>query len=205
MKKIDEALTQLSDVIGGPDFDFRPRWDGPNRVVWDMVSGTEAQPRLASPIEHVWEVSAEWSPMSDVTVEIDPSTMGSASWALAGRGDDLVLCGYAWDPYLVQAGFPLMDIVDTSHTTVTRQDTIDGYARAGILKAAKLPEFWDFSVQKSVSPRLDEYRVGDYCVLNVDRGRYLPGEPVRRRILTLAGEAGSEWVKITTGMDYSDG
>lgn len=202
LKTVDEALEQLSDVIGGPDFDFRPRWDGADQIVWDMVSGTEEQPRLASSTEHVWEVSADWSPLSDVSVETDPTLMGSASWATAGRGDDSVIVGYAWDPYLIDNGFPLMDLVDTSHTSVTDQDTIQGYADGNLARARELPQFWDFQAQAGESPRLPEYRVGDYCVLNVDSGGYLQAGRVRRRILTRSGAAGDPMVKITTGAVY---
>lgn len=203
MKKIDEALAQLSDVIGGPDFDFRPYWEVETRkVAWRFVSGTEERPRLASSSEHVWEVSADWSPMSDIGVETDPTAMGSASWALAGRGDDSVLCGYSWDVSLIDAGFPLMDIVDTSHGNVTEQDTLDGYAAAGTMRGREIPEFWDFSALATESPRLAEYWTGDFCRLNVDHGAYIPAQSVRRRILALSGAAGSDWVKITTGRDY---
>lgn len=202
LKELGEALDQLSDVINGPDIDFRPRWDGPDYVIWDMVTGTEEQPRLASQTEHVWEVSAEWSPLSDVSVELDPSGVGSVSWAMAGRGDDSVLCGYAADPFLTDRGFPLMELVDTSHTTVTQQATIQGYAAGNLARGRELPAFWDFQAQVSVSPRLNEYREGDFCVLNIDAGGYLAAGPVRRRILTLSGAAGSEWVTITTGVAY---
>jgi hypothetical protein len=205
LKNVDEALTQLSGVENGPDFDFRLRYKqgtSDTQVEWAMVSGTESQPRLMSELAHGWDLTAQQSSGGELDVQTDPTVMGSLSWSSAGRGNDSVLIARAYDPSLIDNGVPLLEIVDTSHTNVTVQSTLDGWAEEPLRTAKGPSEFWSFRARLDEPPRLRDYRVGDMCVVRVQGDPYVPDGEHRRRILCLSGEHGSPWVTITCGESF---
>src|SRR6185369_14533175 len=100
-----------------------------------MRVGTEQDPLLHSDRVIRWNVTTQQSPVSDLTVDFDASNLGSISWATGGRQDDEVLVARATDFTLTDQGYPLMEIVDTSHTSVSKQATLNGYAAGNLLTA----------------------------------------------------------------------
>jgi len=199
LKNVDEALDQLSGVENGPDFDFRLRWKDDSHVEWALVSGTEKHPQLSADQVFVWDLSAAESAGTDLTVQVNPSAMGSLSWSSAGRGDDSVIIAQAYDPLLVDRGMPLMELVDTSHTNVSEQKTLDGWAREQLRTGKQPSEFWSFSASLRSAPWLRDYRVGDHVVVQVSDDPYIPDGSYTRRILELSGDETGQWVKITCG------
>ncbi|WP_025159394.1 hypothetical protein [Leifsonia aquatica] len=199
LKNIDEALAQLSGVERGPDFAFRLRWRPDGKLEWVMTSGTEASPLLIGPNPPQWDVNASRTSGADLAVKTNPAQMGALSWATAGRGDDKVMMSRAYDPALTNAGVPLLELVDNSHTSVEFQDTLDGYARAGLRTGGRPSEFWSFKASLLSTPWLRDFYEGDYCDIFIQDDPYLPPTPARRRILELSGDDEGLWVSITCG------
>lgn len=175
-KPVGEAIQDLSNVEDGPETNFQPRFTTDRLgVEWVMQVGTVAQPLLFSPQRPQWNLTVPQSPVSKFTIDGDASKMGSWSWQTGGRQSDDVLVARAYDPALVDAGFPLMDVLDTSHTSVSKQSTLDGYAKAGALLGKQLTETWSFTVEafptdeegNPAGPQLTAWNVGDFCDLTV--------------------------------------
>lgn len=199
MKIVDDALKQLSEVQNGPDIMFDLYQVDDSHMRWRMRTGTEQSPRLTGKDVHVWDVAGAASGVASLAVKTDPSRMGSNSWAVAGRGDDTVLVAKKFDDTLVAAGFPLLDIVDTSHTNVSEQSTLDGYAAANAATGQTWGEFWEFDARLDQQPFLDQYRVGDDALIIVGDDSYLPAGEYRRRILAISGDIDGQLAKIVTG------
>ncbi|GAA3581023.1 hypothetical protein GCM10022198_00140 [Klugiella xanthotipulae] len=199
---VEDTLSALSGVIGGPDFDFRLRLRNPSYFEWEFLAGTQDEPRLISPDTHTWDLSAPDSAGSDLTVSTNPSSMASLSWAVGGRGDNSVLVAQAYDPLLIQDDHPLLEAVDTSRTSVSVMATLAGHAQAPLRTGRRPWEFWKFSASLRSTPFLSEYQVGDLCTLAVHDSPYIPAGEYTRRIVALSGDDTSDWVKITLGEVY---
>lgn len=173
-KPVGEALDDLTNLIGGPEFAFVPQFTSDRLAIqWVMLAGTIADPLIHSNRVTRWYVTADQSPITDLSVVFDASNMGSLAWVTGGRSSDDFLLARTTDSTLTDAGYPFMEVLDSSHTSVSVQTTLDGYA-AGIIKGAKLPtENWSFSVKahpvdengQPAGPQLGDYAVGDFIQL----------------------------------------
>lgn len=199
LKRVDEALNQLTGVVGGPDFAFVLRRASETHFEWLMKSGTETRPQLGSTDALVWDLSASDSSGSGLSVDTNPQNMCSLSWATGGRSDDRVLVSRQYDRALVDDGFPLLEAVDTSHTSVSEQATLDGWAKAPLRTGRRPAEFRSFKASLHAPPWLSEYSVGDFCELAISGDRYTPDGLYRHRILEISGDESGDWVDVTLG------
>jgi hypothetical protein len=139
--------------------------------------------------------------------------MGSRAWLTGGNQSDDVLVSRSYDPTLVNAGFPLMELIDTSHQSVSRQSTLDGWASAATLAGRGTTETWSFTVEAwptdedgdPAGPQADTYNTGDFAKLIVQK--YDPvtgrGDPYLRdggefpqRIIGRSGDETGQRLKI---------
>lgn len=176
-KPVLEAIEDMSKVIGGPDFVFQPRFTSDMLgVEWLFRTGTEAEPLITSQSRPVWNVTRPESPVSGLTIAEDGSKLLSLGWQVGGRQDDKVLVARAYNPALVDANFPLMEAVDSSHSSVSEQDTLDGHAESAVRLGQKAQEVWAFTAKanprdqagKPAGPLLSQFRVGDFAELVFD-------------------------------------
>lgn len=213
-KPVKEALDQNTQVLGGPEYAFVPRFNSDRTgLVYDMRVGTNEDPLLHSDRVVRWNVTTQQSPVSDLTVDFDASNLGSISWATGGRQDDEVLVARATDFSLTDQGYPLMEIIDTSHTSVSKQATLNGYAAGNLLIAKTPTETWSFKVRAHpvdargniAGPQLGDYAVGDFCQLaisdfNEETGRgdrlFRKKRLVPLRIIGLSSDAVGDFVTV---------
>lgn len=177
-KPVMEAIEDLANVIGGPEFAFTPRFtEDMLGVEWLFRTGTEAQPLITSQSHPVWNATRPESPVSDLSVSEDGSKLLSLGWQVGGRQDATVLVARAYDPMLVDAGFPLMEAIDGSHSSVSEQSTLDGWAAAAVRSGQRAREVWSFTAKANprdedgnpAGPLLGQYQVGDFADLVMDR------------------------------------
>ena len=213
-KPVGEALDQLSEVEGGPEMLHTARFtaDGTGIEVL-FQTGTTAQPLISSTAVLSWDLTAPESAGYGLTIDEDASELGSLSWATGGRSADTVVVSRAYDSALVDLGFPLMEITDSSHSSVSEQATLDGYAAANVAGGRRPAEVWAFNTKaypvgsdgNSAGHSIDEYTVGDYATLHLDpydpeTGRGDPylaeGGTVLQRIVGLSGDSAGDEIKI---------
>lgn len=176
-KSVLEAIEQISQTENGPEINFLPRFTADSLgVEWLFQTGTTAQPLITSNASLSWSITAPDSPVSKFETHHDSSGMGSLSWWTGGRQADDVIVSRAYDPKLIDAGYPLLERVDTSHSTVSVQSTLDSYAAADVAMASRPTEIWSFTVQanpvdeygKPAGPWVGQYSVGDFIDLIID-------------------------------------
>jgi len=204
-KAVGTVLSQLTESKNGPDIRFQLRQKSPTHFEWVLETGTEDTPRLQSPTTHRWDLGAEDTAGSSLSVHTNTAAMADVAWATGGRSNDTVLVSYASSTRLRDARYPLLETVDSSHSDVTVQATLDGYAKEA-LRTAYLPaQFWSFQARADMAPHLTEYAVGDLACIHVEGSPYIPDGDYTRRIVALSGDETGQWVTITLGQVYENG
>lgn len=200
--KVGPALTALSGVENGPDFRFQLEWDGPDRFRWVFNSGTQEQPRLQGTDVFAWQVDQG----SGLKIQTDPTLMGSLAWSQGGRANDTTLIRSLYDPTLIDAGFPMLELETSASLNVVDESTLDSWNEETLRTAHKPWEFWSFRIRADRSPLPTEYNLGDLINVIVTKstpiagGYVLPGE-YTRRIVQLSGDLDG-WINVTCGENY---
>lgn len=198
-KPVGDALSDITNVINGAEFRFTPKWvDGSStKIFWDFESGTEEKNKLISTnIEH-FDVEAEGFIGSDL--EIDSAGGGeSLVWASTGGGEK-TLVSRAYDDTHVAEKIPLLELVDSSHTTVSVQSTLDSHARTALLQASRDEGFWRLKISLQGFLKLSSLQVGDLCDVTVTTHPIVPSGTYRRRILEMKGDESGLWVELNLG------
>lgn len=209
LKNLGTVLKQLTEVEGGPDIRFKPRLTSDRLgIEWVLETGTETSPMLSGATTHLWNASVEESPLSGFGVTVDGGNLTGLGWATGGRSGDEVMVARSSDSWLTDHGWPLLESLDSSHSSVSEQGTLDGYATASTLQGRGPLEEWSFTVEANTSPRLAEFWEGDWCVVDVDGYNpdtgtgdpylYEPVYGARRRITGISGDEQGLTVKVTT-------
>lgn len=220
-KGVLEAIEDNANLENGPEFAFLPSFtEDQLGVRWLFRTGTEEQPLITSTSVPWWNVTAAQSPVSGLKTVEDGSKLVSLGWQLGGKQEDSVLVGRAYDPALVDAGYPLMENVDSSHATVSEQATLDEYAVAQVAAGQRAEEVWSFTAKAHpvdeedgtpAGPQFGQYRVGDYAEVSLsewhaatDDEPWELGDPflseggsTEHRIVGLAGDEQGEDIDVS--------
>ena len=163
---IGDEIRNLMNVEGGPDIKLKGRLTEDRLGIECVVStGTEAKPRLASEVIHVWDLTVPESSASNLNIDEDGSNVASLAWATGGNAGDTVLVGRSYDPTLVDNGFPLYELPPDDHPTAKVQKTLDAYAAEAAFAGRATTEVWSFDVEANEQPTVGSYATGDYCDL----------------------------------------
>lgn len=185
LKSYAQIIADLIASDNGPDLRFDPVLalgpDG-NYVSWDVQIGTP----------YVGQLSTPWAWDAGVTArlawDIDFSAMAFKLYATgAGSGIDKVI-RQTTDLTLVNLGFPMLEDVDSGHTSETEPIILDSYAAAGLAARSRPVEQWTIQVQASGDPPLGSYRAGDAMLLDVRGDALHQDGTYRRRITSISGD-----------------
>lgn len=200
-KPVNEAIIDFTKRDGGPDFVLDARFQVSRLAIeWLLRTGSDAQPELRSTSVHRWDLTAEQTSTRGLKFDPDASMLGSVSWATGGRSADLALVERASSSFLTLAGYPLREIIDTSHTDVKDRATLREYATENLTRGQGVTNVFSFEVRKDEPPYLGQYDIGDYCDLIIRGDPIIPDSPetgYRHEISAISGDDG-DWVKITT-------
>lgn len=196
-----EDLTKRAD--GGPDFAFEARRDS-TELALEYVMRAGA-PLLGEFIGS-WPVGSLESPVTKLKVKDDGARLATHVWMQAGRTDSKVIVARASNPDLITtAGYPHLDFVDTTHSDVVIQATLDAYATEHAEGRRTLGRSLSFDVKGTpiasdgtlIGPSLGEYRPGDFVSLDVAAGNpYLTEGEITVRVLGISGDETGVDVRI---------
>lgn len=205
-KNVGEVLRQLQEVEGGPDVRFMPRFTADRLgVEWVLQTGTEAEPLLYGSSTHTWDVTASKSPVSGLAIREDASALASLGWATGGRVSDEALVSRAYDSALIGLGYPLLEVMDSTHSSVSVQGTLDGHAQQSVSSGRSPVEIWSFDVEASSQPMVGSFWEGDYAELDITpydstTGAGDPyireGGTFQQRIVSIGGDEKGETVRV---------
>lgn len=196
MKRVGAALDDLTKQERGPDFAFdAQRASDGLGLRYVMRHGSEANPRIGTHAG-VWSLGKS-SPISGLRTADAVAAGRSASWMTAGKQAGAPLISRARNTAMITAGYPPLSVVDTSHSDVSIQATLDSYNAVNIADAAKLVRDLSFSVRGDASPALGAYRPGDTMTIDVpDSHAWLPPGELGIRITSISGDETGKLVSI---------
>ncbi|MFJ3030874.1 hypothetical protein ACIP5Z_02080 [Rothia terrae] len=134
--QIDKRLTELSEVIMGPDIMFRPRWadDSHTRIQWVLMHGTSLSTNIPQQFTPDFDTTV---PVADIGL---PSIASSAAmltnrvWVTgAGEGEGIERVK-AENFDTVRAGYPFLETVQSNSdvkSSLSLQQKADGSLLAG--------------------------------------------------------------------------
>lgn len=203
-RTVGDFIRDTSRVIGGPEVNFQGRLRADRKgLEFLFQTGTGAQPFITSLSDVTWDLTAEKSPISNFQVDEDATGLASLAWQVGGRSTDTVKVARAYDPTLIDAGYPLMESFDSSHTDVSEQPYLDSLAAADVQNAPL--ETWSFDALVNGRPSIAEYAVGDFHTVKIAKYNrklrigdpwYPDGGQFRRRLVGRSGDHKGRTVKL---------
>lgn len=193
-KFVQEAVEDIAELLGGVEWDWVPLLDESDRLSWHLVTGTDAQREITSDFWHTWTLGGEEPDLVGWEGKISGEFLASTTIFTGGKDEDKVLISQRHDTTLLDAGFPLVEVWDSSHSSVSIQGTLDGWAE-GRLAEGQLPvHYWTFSVR---SERAVGIRKGDWCTIDTENHWAVPDGTHTRRIVEVSGTDDPAMLRIT--------
>ena len=189
--RIDKRLTELSDVIGGPDIMFVPEWADESRqyIRWAMHTGTPAYPPLSQTWTMVIDASAPEPQVSELSMNVDGSHYATRAYATGtGQGAGIAMRMYD-DKALLRDGHPLLEGT-TSYPSVSETSTLSAYARAGTSIRPMVELHATIDIADHRSP-YGQWMVGHNAIVKPGPWHTIPNLEKPLRIVRMAGDLDS--------------
>jgi hypothetical protein len=195
---VGDRLRQLRDVLDGPDIQFVPRFTEDRLgVEWVLRLGTPTQPLLFSAQEPVFQYSAAESSVSGLQGKIDGRFLAERAFSSGGKQADKVLISTSTDTTLHAQGFPLLEDVDSKHSSVSNLSTLQGYSDEMVLAGKSVSEVMTFDHQAHRTPKLGSFTVGDFARVAIKNHAYYDDGNHRMRIARISGDEKGKKLGIT--------
>ena len=201
-KPVREALDDLSQLEAGVEYDFTPYVDQNSLDVSFLLRTGTDQTRIITPNRHLLQIGGTSSFVGNLTRTITAPRLWSQSIYMGGKDSDKVIAARATTANLTNNGFPHMTEWDTTHVTVSRQQTLQAYATGSINNAA-VQETWDFQLRATTIPTL---RHGDEITFEFQNSTVIPDGTYTRRVLAIEHRSESQsWLTVkAVGNNYGE-
>lgn len=200
LRWIGEALRELTEVEGGPDIRFRPRFRGDDSTYMEWVL------ELGNPL--LQQVGPKWRwdetrPDSKVVIgsaNVDGRSMAARTWRPGqGQEQDMPLGQDTNERMVTEQGLPWME-TDTASKQEPNLHVLDSLAKADLAQAAGPIE--QFTVKAQVQggngqPAIGHFLPGDLADVVVAEGHPLINPGLHTvRIMAISGDD-TEWCTVT--------
>jgi hypothetical protein len=176
-----QRLQELTQVDNGPDVLFEPYLAtvGNLRYVRHrMLVGTPWLVQPGVPLLFDYRSS-----LVLLTIAGDGSAQADTAFVKGTGNEAGQLYGYATNPGPTAAKWPMLDMVDSNHTSASDQSTLDSWATADVALYSTQPEQWQATVRADAEPRLGTYLPGSFASYSVKNHHYLPNGTFTYRIV----------------------
>lgn len=199
-KPVQEAVDDIANLLGGVEWDWVPVVDDMERLSLALVTGTDADVEITSTYWHTWQAGGELPDTGPVTVKVSPEFMASTAIFTGGKDDDRTMIARATSNDLIIAGIPMTEVWDSSHSSVSQQATLDGWAGKRIEEGQAPVQYWGFDVR---ADRAAGLRHGDWCTIEISDHWLIPDGSYPRRIVEVSGTEKQEWLNVTVAGELS--
>lgn len=196
-------LRELSEVDYGFDYLISSAWAVTLGVPGITRAFTTYYPRAGADLPLVFDMAGPGVSAGNVLVsglEEDATTLANCTFAVGKTTDDVALLGIYSNPALNTLGYPWLER-SRSWSTVERQPTIDGYAKA-LYDESQNPDVpIELSVLTDTYPRIGDYHLGDRVTLDMQPSTNFP-DGYRQLVRIIAWEhqppdSGPETLRLT--------
>lgn len=176
-----QRLQEITQDDGGPDVLFQPYLTvvgGLRYIRHRLLVGT---PWLVQPgVPMLFDYR---SSLVKLTIAGDGSDQADTAFVKGSGNEAGQLYGYARTSQPTTSGWPMLDMVDSDHTSTSEQPTLDGWAAADVALYSSQPEQWQAIVRADDEPRWGSYGPGHFASYSVKNHRWLRNGTYAYRIL----------------------
>lgn len=178
---VGSRLQELTQVIDGPDIDFKPYFDpaNPGYIRWAMRIGTPVLQQQGAAISFDQGSSFE-------TFGVDVNGTGLATGVIVKgtSSSNAPTATYSHSSALTDAGYPELEMVDSTHTDAIDPNTMQGWSDGDLSLWSQNVETWSPLVRLDArAPDLSSYDPGSYATFTVTRHWWQPAGSYVQRIL----------------------
>lgn len=202
MKNLLELIDDITKLEGGVEVDYVSRWrtDVVGKMQTLLRTATDTDRFIASQSEFDFSIRGKKPTARKLKFKLLPTYMTSRAWFTGGKSDDRMLVARADDSYLTDRGFPFSEVLDSSHSSVKEQSTLDSYARARVAQGRTIGKFYSFDVRKSAAVGM---RKGDWLTLDIKGSVFLENGQKRLRVVSMSGGTSDpEWLQVVTAEEF---
>lgn len=198
LASVAERIRELTQLENGPEVRLTPQWL-PDRtgISWVAEIGTPEQPLLFSTLARAFYIGNAKSSVRGLRVNINGTRMATDAYASGGRSIGKALVSVSTNEALLDAGYPVLQAVDSSRQTVQDLETLQSYSDEMVRRGAWPTSGWSFSHDTTVRPYLASFRAGDFADARVIDDLYLPKGTTPMRILRRSGDLARQSVSLT--------
>jgi len=199
---VGDRVKQITEVLNGPDVVLEPYLASPQFMRWRLKVGTTADPFIHSSGRQVFDYTAPRTNSSGLAIQESSARVTGMDFEMGGGQSDEVVAGMAYDPWLQDHGWPLLESV-RSLSTVSELQTLDDYAAERVRLGRNTTEAWTLKFNTRERPFPSSYTVGDFAYLRIRGHRWIPdssGQPngmYSVRIVGLAGTHNDSEIAVT--------
>ncbi|GAA2178568.1 hypothetical protein GCM10009785_01660 [Brooklawnia cerclae] len=196
----DKLITELSEVIGGPDFMLRPGLDTRADDVWrayaTCLHGLEGQPWLPQERQIVWDATAPNGPVYGLDPAADAGGIRTRRWATgAGEGAGIAM-QVSEDDGALADGMPLLE-QSAAYQSVTNLPPLLDHAQADLAASSKPTVQLDLKVRGDHPQAVvGSWHVGDRVQVITPRLRDLDAGEHLMTIISARGGLDSEEIAV---------
>ena len=192
-----KLLTELSEVINGPDFHLRAEWAAEDRslIRWALHHGTAAQPTIAQDWVLDIDTTAPKSVASGVSVKADAKDYANrVYWTGAGEGEGVIV-RVAQAPARLATYEPLLESVGSTSDS-DNPDLIQEHAAAALAAGGTTVQVSLSVDSEDVRAQMGLWRVGDLARVTVAGWLNIPDGTHLLRIISASGTSGDPLVAL---------
>lgn len=175
-----QRLYELTQDIGGPDVVFQPYFASSNLIRFQALIGNPYLVQAGDPLIFDYR-----SNLTSLKAPSDGSKLSITTYEKGNGVEASTLFAYATDTTLTNAGWPLLESVDSSHASVTDQATLQGWANSVQTQFGRPIETWVSTILMDSNPQAGTYSPGVTATYNVAGHPWLEDGQYSQRILGL--------------------
>lgn len=187
-----QRLQELTQLDLAPDIVFAPYFSDATHIRWKMLVGNPTLSQPGSPL--VWDYGRN---LQSVLPDIDSTQLATTDLVKGNGVEAAVLWASASDNTLTNAGWPLLEYIDTSHSNVIDATQLQGYANSNQKLHGRPVETWAPIVRADQPPLLGTYTPGVQATYNMIGHCWQPDGPYTQKIIGIQnGQNAGEVVHI---------